>query len=341
MFLKNWLQMDDSVLKSNEDSVEENQSPEIIEKPSPLQDLVEHPQSSESLKQSSAESVKKSRTVRPSLTTQNGATNAGTVKKRTGIPDGTDFTLRGVKSSLTKSTVSSTSRISGTTPVTRRSSTGGLPDKQPIAVTKRASGSVASGTAKKTNSLATDPMRRSLPEMRKSTLPSTSTRTTTRSSISEIRRSVPLSPLAKTPRASVSSDASKEESVKKTSAKLSSPSLSSARRSASTSLESTASSGSTRKFSTKLSSPAAQSPSVSTKAGSLTKSFNRSSSSLSRKKGGTPEGRDSRLIMLPQVEIKAGDDVVITYVSFLHVAKFNLVGVKLKMSENNSSFYLS
>lgn len=303
--------MDDSVLKSNEDSVEENQSPEIIEKPSPLQDFVEHPQSSESLKQSSAESVKKSRTVRPSLKTQNGATNAGTVKRRTGITDGTDFTPRGVKSSLTKSTVSSTSRISGTTPVTRRSSTGGLPDKQPITVTKRASGSVASGTAKKTNSLATDPMRRSLPEMRKSTLPSTSTRTTTRSSISEIRRSVPVSPLAKTPRVSVSSDASKQESVKRTSAKLSSPSLSSARRSASTSLESIASSVSTRKFSTKLSSPAAQSPSVSTgsKAGSLSKSLDRSSNSSSRKKGGTPEGRDSRLIMLPQVEIKAGDDV--------------------------------
>ncbi|WMV15560.1 hypothetical protein MTR67_008945 [Solanum verrucosum] len=303
--------MDDSVLKSNEDSVEENQSPEIIEKPSPLQDFVEHPQSSESLKQSSAESVKKSRTVRPSLKTQNGATNAGTVKRRTGIADGADFTPGGVKSSLTKSTVSSTSRISGTTPVTRRSSTGGLPDKQPITVTKRASGSVASGTAKKTNSLATDPMRRSLPEMRKSTLPSTSTRTTTRSSISEIRRSVPVSPLAKTPRVSVSSDASKQESVKRTSAKLSSPSLSSVRRSASTSLESTASSVSTRKFSTKLSSPAAQSPSVSTgsKAGSLSKSLDRSSNSSSRKKGGTPEGRDSRLIMLPQVEIKAGDDV--------------------------------
>lgn len=317
--------MDVSVLKSTEDSVEENQSPEIIERPPLLQDLAEHPQSSESSKQSTAESLKKSRTVRPSLTTQNGATNAGTVKRRTGVTDGTDFSPRGVRSSLTKSTVSSASRISGTTPVTRRSSTGGLPDKQLITVTKRPSGSVGSGTAKKTNSLATDPMRRSLPEMRKSTLPSTSTRTTTPSSISETRRSVPISPLAKTPRALVSSDASKQESVKKTSAKLSSSSLLSARRSVSTSLESTASSVSTRKYSTKLSSPAARSPSVSTgsKAGSLSKSLDRSSSSSSRKKGSTPEGRDSRLIMLPQVEIKAGDDVVITCVSILNVAKNN------------------
>ncbi|XP_047261960.1 187-kDa microtubule-associated protein AIR9 isoform X3 [Capsicum annuum] len=293
--------MDDPVLKSNEDSVEE--------KPSPPQDLVEHPQSSESPKQSLAGSVKKSRTVRPSLTTQNGV--SGIVKKRTGITDGTDSSPRGVKSSLTKSTVSSTSRFSGTTPATRRSSTSGLPDKQPRTITKRASGSVGLGTAKKTSSLATDPMRQSLPEMRKSTLPSTNTRTTTRSSISEIRRSVPISPLAKTPRASVSSDASKQESVKKTSAKLSSASLSSTRKSASTSLESTASSDSTRKLTTKLFSPAARSPSVSTgsKAGSSSKSLDRSISSSSRKKGGTPESRDSRLIMLPQVEIKAGDDV--------------------------------
>ncbi|KAF3612483.1 hypothetical protein FXO38_36816, partial [Capsicum annuum] len=109
--------MDDPVLKSNEDSVEE--------KPSPPQDLVEHPQSSESPKQSLAGSVKKSRTVRPSLTTQNGV--SGIVKKRTGITDGTDSSPRGVKSSLTKSTVSSTSRFSGTTPATRRSSTSGLP----------------------------------------------------------------------------------------------------------------------------------------------------------------------------------------------------------------------
>ncbi|PHT55649.1 hypothetical protein CQW23_04135 [Capsicum baccatum] len=299
--LKNWLQMDDPVLKSNEDSVEE--------KPSPPQDLVEHPQSSESPKQSLAGSVKKLRTVRPSLTTQNGV--SGIVKKRTGITDGTDSSPRSVKSSLTKSTVSSTSRFSGTTPATRRSSTSGLPDKQPMTITKRASGSVGLGTAKKTSSLATDPMRPSLPETRKSTLPSTNTRTTTRSSISEIRRSVPISPLAKTPRASVSSDASKQESVKKTSAKLSSASLSSTRKSASTSLESTATSVSTRKLTTKVFSPAARSPSVSTgsKAGSSSKSLDRSICSSSRKKGGTPESRDSRLIMLPQVKIKAGDDV--------------------------------
>ncbi|XP_009597927.1 187-kDa microtubule-associated protein AIR9 [Nicotiana tomentosiformis] len=305
--------MGDQVFISTEDSVEESQTSEIIEKPPLPQDFVEQPQRSELLKQSSAESVKtSSRRVRPSSTTQNGATNVGTAKRKTGITDGTDSSSRGVKSTLTKSTFSSTSRISGTPPGPRRNSTGGLPEKQPTTVTKRPSAtSVGSGTAKKSSSLATDPMRRSLPEIRKSTLPSTNARTTTRSSTSETRRSVPISPLTKTPRASVSSDASNQESVKKTSAKLSSPSLSSARRSASSSLDSTVSSVSTRKFTTKLSSSAARSPSVSTgsKAGSLSTSLDRSTSSSSRKKGGTLESRDSRLIMLPKVETKAGDDV--------------------------------
>ncbi|GLT68500.1 hypothetical protein SLA2020_407220 [Shorea laevis] len=45
------------------------------------------------------------------------------------------------------------------------------------------------------------------------------------------------------------------------------------------------------------------------RAGSLSSSLDRSSSLSGRRKAGTPESRDSRFIVLPQVEMKAGDDV--------------------------------
>ena len=71
-----------------------------------------------------------------------------------------------------------------------------------------------------------------------------------------------------------------------------------------------------RKAVGKISSPTVRTPTTGSKGGSFSTSFDKSSNLSSRKKAGTPESRDSRLIMLPQVENKAGDDVVCLL--FLH-----------------------
>ncbi|XP_019185915.1 PREDICTED: 187-kDa microtubule-associated protein AIR9 isoform X3 [Ipomoea nil] len=289
--------MDGSIPRYTEDAVEEAQSPEL-EKPTVVEDDVEKSQ-----KQSSAEDVKTTKNVKQSSRMK----NAGLAKKAESM-NGADTNSSGFKSStLTKPTLSSASRSSTGVPVARRNSTGGLPDKQPT-VTKRST-NVNSVVAKKPTSSAPDPVRRSLPEIRRSSLPSANGRSLTRSTISETRKSVPSSPAA-TPKASSRSDTSKYDSAKKSSIKPSSPSTSMRSRE-STSFESTGSSGSTRKVVPKLSSLAARSPSVNSgsRTGSLSTSLERSTAFSSRKKTGTTESWDSRLIMLPQVEIKAGDDV--------------------------------
>nr|GME15566.1 187-kDa microtubule-associated protein AIR9 isoform X1 [Ipomoea batatas] len=291
--------MDGSSPRYTEGAVEEAQSPEL-EKPTVGEDNVEKPQ-----KQSSAEDVKTTKNVKQNSRMK----NAGLGKKAESM-NGADSNSCGFKSStLTKPTLSSASRSSTGVPVARRNSTGGLPDKQPTTVTKRSTTNVNSVVAKKPTSSAPDPVRRSLPEIRRSSLPSANGRSFTRSTISETRKSVPASPAA-TPKASSSSDTSKYDSAKKSSIKPSSPSTSMRSRE-STSFESTGSSGSTRKVVPKLSSLAARSPSVNSgsRTGSLSTSLERSTAFSSRKKTGTTESWDSRLIMLPQVEIKAGDDV--------------------------------
>lgn len=298
--------MEGSIPRST-DAVEEAQSQEL-EKPTAGEDEVEKPQ-----KKSSAEDVKTTKNVKQNSRMK----NAGLVKKAESM-NGADTNSCGFKSStLTKPTLSSASRSSTGVPVARRNSTGGLPDKQPT-TTKRSTTNVNSVVAKKPTSSATDPVRRSLPEIRRSSLPSVSGRSLTRSTISETRKSVPVSPAA-TPKASSSSDTFKHDSAKRSSIKPSSPSTSMKSRE-STSFDSTGSSGPTRKVVPKLSSLVARSPSVNSgsRIGSLWTSLERSTGSSNRKKTGITESWDSRLIMLPQVEIKAGDDVVRNFSKCLH-----------------------
>lgn len=177
----------------------------------------------------------------------------------------------------------------------RRKSTGSLQDKQvqvkkPISVTSAAT-----------------------KEPRRSSLPSPAGRASVRASSSETKKPVPVpsSPAVRTPRTVGSnSEASKGHSSMTSNVK-SSPSLSSSSsRVPSTSIDSTGSSAA-RKTISKLSSSSARSYVVSSgsKSGSLSSSRERVSTSSSQKKTATNDIRVSRLIMLPQVEIKAGDDV--------------------------------
>ncbi|KAK9267176.1 hypothetical protein L1049_009596 [Liquidambar formosana] len=120
-----------------------------------------------------------------------------------------------------------------------------------------------------------------------------------------------MSPGARSLRSSTGSDVIKNEIAKKPSIKPAlSVSSSSSRRVTSSSLDSSGSS-TVRKAVSKVSSSSARSPSVTSgsRLGSLSSSLDRSSSLSGRKKAATPESRDSRFIVLPQVEIKAGDDV--------------------------------
>ncbi|GLT64986.1 hypothetical protein SLA2020_374440 [Shorea laevis] len=151
-------------------------------------------------------------------------------------------------------------------------------------------------------------VRRSLPELRRSSLPSVATKPPSHSSLSETRKSVPASP-SQSLSTSTASDSSVLKTVKKSTIKpvLSpSPSL----KKVASSADSTGSSAS-RKTASKISSPSVRSPTVSSglRAGSLSSSSDRSSNLSGRRRSAAPESRDSRFIVFPQVEIKAGDDV--------------------------------
>ncbi|KAM7505783.1 hypothetical protein LguiB_004687 [Lonicera macranthoides] len=288
----------------------------------PGEELVENPPVPKLQNQAVAQSAKgTAKTTKPNVTATSKLSGpTGATRKRIEPNKGPDSSSNAVKSTMAKSTVSSTSKSLNSAPSIRRNSTGGLPEKQPLSTTKRQS-SVSSVAGEKTTPSASEPLRRSLPEVRRSSLPSTVTKTSSRPSISETRKSVPISPVARTPRTLPNSNATKQDSVKKSSVK-SSPSLSSSRRVSSASIDSTCSStgsSTVRKAVPKISSPSARSPSISSgsktsissgsKSGSLLASRERSSTLSGRRKVGTPESRDSRFIMLPQVEIKAGDDV--------------------------------
>ncbi|KAJ4702992.1 microtubule-associated AIR9-like protein [Melia azedarach] len=212
-------------------------------------------------------------------------------------------------SNLTKPTLSASLKASNSVPVTRRKSTGGLPEKSSASTTNQTP-RVGSTAGKKTTPTPPEPVRRSLPELRRSSLPSVVTRpTSTRASVSEPRKSVPVSPVGQSFSRSTGSDA-RTETVKKASTKPALSASSSSRRVSSVSLDSSGGSLS-RKTISKVSSPSTRSPSVSSgvRNGSLSSSLDRTSNLSGRRRAGTPESRDSRLIGLPQVEIKAGDDV--------------------------------
>ena len=275
----------------------------------PGEDPVEMPQIAE--KQTPAGSSESTKRVAKSAKLSVPASSkvsaaTGSARKRLDSKTGQEYS-----SSVMKPTVSASLKSSSTVPVARRNSTGGLPEKR-----QSNTGSVA---AKKTASPSgSEPVRRSLPEPRRSSLPSVVAKASTRTSVSDAtRKSIPVSPVGRSLRTSTGSDITKQESVRKSSVKpassVSSSSSSFSRRITSTSLDSSGSSG-IRKTVSKLSSPSARSPSISSglRAGSLSSSLDRSSTLSGRRKAGTPESRDSRFIVLPQVEIKAGDDVVRT-----------------------------
>ncbi|KAI3495528.1 hypothetical protein L1887_37869 [Cichorium endivia] len=175
---------------------------------------------------------------------------------------------------------------SNSAPAIRRNSTGSLPEKQQLPVKKLiSSGGGGSTVGRKTiSSTTTEPMRRSLP-------------------------SVPTSPVVRASRTvSTKSEASKGQSSVTSNIK-SSPSLSSSSRVPATSTDSTASS-TTKKSVSKLSSSARSSAvSSGSKSGSLSSSREKMPTLSSQRKAANPEIRVSRLIMLPQVETKANDDV--------------------------------
>lgn len=219
-----------------------------------------------------------------------------------------------ISSNLIKPTASSSLRVSGTTPVTiRRNSTGGVTEKL-IGASKVLPKQMS------TTASRTDPVRRSLPELRKSSVSSLSAKTVSKPSLSESKKSVPVSPGSQSSTKSPGFSLSKPESSARPSMSASvsskrAPSSSvdsSGSRTSSGRLHSTLSSG---RIVSKVSSPSAgSSPSVSSgiRSKSLSTPLDRSSNFSGRKKTATPESRDSRLIILPKVEVKAGDDMVRT-----------------------------
>ncbi|EEF39234.1 protein phosphatases pp1 regulatory subunit, putative [Ricinus communis] len=269
--------------------------PSAIEEPV---DMIRTPEKPSSV--TSVESAKRvTKTTKPTISaTSNLLVPTGSYRKRAESRNSL-----GSSSNVTKPSLVASSRNSNSVPVARRVSTGGVSEK--------------SSAVKQPNSVAgkntpavSDPVRRSLPELRRSSLPSVATKSVSRASVSGARKSAPATPLDRSLRSSTGSDISKPEIVKKPSVKPALSVSSSSKRVSSISLDSTGSSAS-RKTVSKVSSPSARSPSVSSgmRTGSLSTSVDRSSNLSGRRKMGTPESRDSRFIVLPQVEIKAGDDV--------------------------------
>ncbi|TYJ49664.1 hypothetical protein E1A91_A01G150500v1 [Gossypium mustelinum] len=240
---------------------------------------------------------------------------ANSTRKRSDTRNGSELS-----SGFARSTVSSSLRSSNSVAVTRRNSTGGLSEKS-SASTARQQNNTSSIAGKKPSTLsATDSVRRSLPELRGSSLSSSATKLTPRANLSETRKSVPVSPVGRSLSTSTASDTSIQKTLRKSTVKPSSSASSSLKKISSSSLDGTASSSSKKTIS-KVSSPITRSPKVSSglRSGSLSSSLDRSSNLSGRKKAATPESRDSRFIVLPQVEIKAGDDVVRISVTSLNV----------------------
>ncbi|KAG9439115.1 hypothetical protein H6P81_019280 [Aristolochia fimbriata] len=194
----------------------------------------------------------------------------------------------------------------------RRNSTGGVLEKQATALaTSGANGSIAHTDKQVTRSR---PGYQALTESRRASLPTSISKASASGASSEVKKASPASPSTRTSSTSLKSEASKLDSVKKSSIK-SSISVSTTRRIPTSSLDSSGTSNLRRSIS-KVSSPSARSPSArspsvtsSLKLSSLSSSVDRGSSLSGRRKTSTPDSRESRFMMLPQVEVKAGDDV--------------------------------
>ncbi|KAF9588966.1 hypothetical protein IFM89_017645 [Coptis chinensis] len=255
---------------------------------------------------SSAESVKKTvkKIVKPGVSSVANKSIGSTVSSRKSVEGGC---VLNTSSNAVKPVVSKTSLSSNADPVKRRSSTGGIVGKQ--SVSDKKIDNAASVVGKKTTTLDSDSVKRSSVEPRRASLPSLSTRTVSKANVSETKKQSPVSPLTRTSSSLSSSDVSRKGLVRKPSLRES-MSGSTPKKLSSSSLDSSSSS-TLRKTGSKVNSPSPRSPSISSssKFSSLSSSVDRGSTLSSRRKGSTPESRDSRFIVLPQVETKAGDDV--------------------------------
>ncbi|XVF00530.1 hypothetical protein REPUB_Repub04eG0008800 [Reevesia pubescens] len=233
------------------------------------------------------------------------STPGNSTKKRSDARNGSEL-----NAGFARSTISSSLRTSNSVAVIRRNSTGGVTEKSSASSARQQNTANTVAGKKPTTPLATESVRRSLPELRRSSLPSVATKPTSRANLSDTRKSVPVSPVGRSLSTSTASDTSIQKTVRKSTVKPALSASFSLKKITSSSLDSTASTTS-RKTISKVSSPSTRSPTVSSglRGGSLSSSLDRSSNLSGRKKAATPESRDSRFIVLPQVEIKAGDDV--------------------------------
>ncbi|XP_038970512.1 187-kDa microtubule-associated protein AIR9-like [Phoenix dactylifera] len=249
----------------------------------------------------SAESVKKSSKlakhggVMPASKASGTFSSVSKKMEDVGVPDmsSTRSNSRFMKPTVTSNAVS----------LHRRKSTGGLAEKHPASAPKRQENGGAIG-GKKVSPSISDPGKRSNVESRRSSLPSVSSKAPNSVTRLETKKSPTLSHLSST-----KSDRSKPYLTPKPSVRPSA-SVSSWKRVPSISADSSDGCSSLRRVASHVSSPSACSPSVSSssKLGPLSSSVDRGSSLSGRRKASTPESCDTRLIMLPQIEVKAGDE---------------------------------
>ena len=257
------------------------------------EDTKKRTNSSTSIKKSpaaSSETAKPaSKPSKPSVVIPN-ARIQGTVpaaKRRTEANAASDLNSTKPKSTLMKPTL----RSSIATSVQRRNSTGGLSEKR--AIRRPENGAAVDG--KKGSPAVSDPGKRNTTESRRSSLPS-------------------ISPKTPVPQLSARSLSSKSGSTQKSSARSSTSSAPlvtfSSTKVPSSVLDRSNGRSSLRRVPSSVSSPRTPSGTSSFKSGSLSASIDKGSSLSVRRKSSTPDSREARFMMLPQVDIKAGDDLV-------------------------------
>lgn len=267
-----------------------------------LEDPVKKPQSSTASEQSTAVEVlkKSSKMVKPSGRTPTAriSSTVSSIKKRTEGADQTGLRARRSKSTLTKSAGSLNAAS-----WQRRNSTGCIALKLPSSATKRQENGTSIDGKKKASSVSQHGKRRSL-ESRLSLLPSVIPKVPSAVARSETLKSSPVS------RLSSKSDSTEADLTRKPLVKPST--VSSLRRFTTSSVDSPNGCSSLRKVDSNVSSPSGRSPSVTSsfKLGSMSASIDRGSSLSGRKKTLTPESCDSRFMMLSQVDVKAGVEMV-------------------------------
>ncbi|XP_038987888.1 187-kDa microtubule-associated protein AIR9 isoform X2 [Phoenix dactylifera] len=250
----------------------------------------------------SAESVKKSsKIVKPGgvMPVSKASGTVSSVRKKTEDVGAPDMSCSRSSFSFMKPTISSNAAS-----LHRRNSTGGMAEKHPVSASKRQENGGAS-EGKKVSPSVSDPGKRSKTETRRSSLPSVSPKAPASVTCSETKKSPTISHLTSTMSDSGKANLTRKPSVRQL------PSVTSSKRVPSSPVDSSNGRSSLRRAASNISSPSARSPSVSSsfKFGSMSSSVDRGPSLSRRRKPSTPESRDSRLIMLPQIDVKAGDEL--------------------------------